>query len=81
MPGKLYPNSGRTSSGFSCDQIFAIHSRYTVFGSYRFLQGLGERSGPCKYYVSFYAVFFSFFHGGGSQFESAGKFASAKSVN
>src|SRR5579864_8367140 len=39
----------------------AVHSRYTVIGFFRFFQGLGERPGPCKYYVSLYAVFF---HGG-----------------
>lgn|SRR6266436_1022866 len=42
----------------SC-QIFAVHSRYPVFGFFRFLQGLGERPGPCKYYVSLNAVFLS----------------------
>jgi hypothetical protein len=37
----------------------AVHSRYTVFGFFRFFQGLGERPGPCKYYVSLYAIFLS----------------------
>jgi hypothetical protein len=41
------------------DQKLAVHSRYTVFRSFRFLQGLGERPGPCKYYVSLYAIFLS----------------------
>jgi hypothetical protein len=42
-----------------CDMLpnLAVHSRYTVFGSFRFLQSLGERPGPCKYYVSLYAAF------------------------
>ena len=35
-------------------EIFAVHSRYTVFGFFVILQGLGERPGPCRYYVSLY---------------------------
>ncbi|HWO28348.1 MAG TPA: hypothetical protein VNO32_06080, partial [Candidatus Acidoferrum sp.] len=33
--------------------------RIALFRSFRFLQGLGERPGPCQYYVSLYAIFLS----------------------
>ena len=42
-----------------CCQLLAVHSRYTIFGFFRLLQGLGERPGLCKYYVSLDAVFLS----------------------
>jgi len=38
-----------------------------MFLSFRLLQGLGERPGLCKYYVSLYAIFF---HRGGRRSES-----------
>jgi hypothetical protein len=40
-------------------RILVQNSRYTVFRSLRFFQGFGERPGPCKHYVSLYAIFLS----------------------
>ena len=52
----LAPQSRQASSENLGSKV-AVHSRYTMSGSFRFLQGLGERPGPCKYYVSLYAIF------------------------
>ena len=41
---KQYRKSSlKSGSVAACRQIFAVHSRYTVFNSFRFLQGHGER--------------------------------------
>ena len=39
--------------------ILAVHRRYTVLGSFTFLQDLSERPGPCKSYMNFNAVLLS----------------------
>jgi hypothetical protein len=47
---KVRVNIGGHNSPFRA-AFFAVHSRYTMSRSLRFLQGLGERPEPCKYNV------------------------------